>query len=816
MFRGSMFTNSMRAIGQGLEEALPGRSCLWCVVFLAIFVSTFIASGCADEQPVALEGVSIVLSTGDDQGPASYLVIVAWGDSDFAQVMCGEEASPQQEPLSLRCTEEGVHLDALPDSLSVVVKARGYEVAEHLETLGLQSAGESSVRVELALESLPPAQRTDDYLTAIDTLEELESLAFESTTDVGRALVVKFTIHLGDSPEVYFQNTRRHLIHHDFVRTVLGFPMSGIDFVAASRGLDRQWIVGSVIAHPAVTVSPEGASDPFTAPLTLELFPSDDITPAQVIQAHHLLEARLGVAPFTGVEGRLVYLPAGTTQEDDLAAAIRLFVHHGVEWIRHADLYAGVTQQLLNAGVAYGTLRMMSPEELDSSVVSFRDILLLSRLPNELPLVGGTITEELQTPLAHVNVAARARGTPNMALLGASAEPEFEVLDGQLVRFEVSSTSYSLEPSTLEEAEAFWAQRVEREPLVPVFDVDTEGFIPFADLAFSDAVRVGAKAANLAELSHVLGERAPDGFAVPFAYYERFMNEGRVETVLCGDARADCVDEGRSASVCDTAAELCVLAAGASSSLMEYAAVIVDDAAVRADTELREAALDGLRYLIHHGRVDLVFAANLDVEVALRFGDEKVRLRSSTNAEDLEEFSGAGLYRSVSAYATDEPYSSGIVRKVWGSVWSWRAFEERAFWNMDHMAVKMGVAVHLAYPDEAANGVLITQNIADPNVVGMYVNVQLGDVPVTNPVGGALPEVFSIIPGPNGVQVARQRFSSMCPHASILSDEEIASLYTAAAQVMRHFAPLYGVDAAWLALDLEFKFLYPGRELVIK
>ena len=103
-------------------------------------------------------------------------------------------------------------------------------------------------------------------------------------------------------------------------------------------------------------------------------------------------------------------------------------------------------------------------------------------------------------------------------------------------------------------------------------------------------------------------------------------------------------------------------------------------------------------------------------------------------------------------------------------MWNWRAFEERSFWNIDHLAVRMGVAVHRSLPDETANGVLITQNIADPSVAGFYVNVQLGEVSVTNPEDGALPEVFSVVPAPAGseqpVQVVRRRWSSPVPGKS--------------------------------------------------
>ncbi|MFO0745982.1 MAG: PEP/pyruvate-binding domain-containing protein [Myxococcota bacterium] len=191
-------------------------------------------------------------------------------------------------------------------------------------------------------------------------------------------------------------------------------------------------------------------------------------------------------------------------------------------------------------------------------------------------------------------------------------------------------------------------------------------------------------------------------------------------------------------------------------------------------------------------------------------------MRSSTNAEDLPSFSGAGLYSSYGAQlGTSDPPSKRVC-KTWASVWNWQAFEERAFWNIDHMAVRMGVAVHQAFPDEQANGVLITQNIGDPLTRGIYVNAQLGETSVTNPVGGAIPEIFVITPGPTGVQVARLRFSSLSPDAPLLSDDEVRALYQAATTTQQHFAPLYDEPADLLALDIEWKLHGPERALFFK
>ncbi len=293
------------------------------------------------------------------------------------------------------------------------------------------------------------------------------------------------------------------------------------------------------------------------------------------------------------------------------------------------------------------------------------------------------------------------------------------------------------------------------------------------------------------------------------------MQNGQSTDALCTAARTDCEQEGRSVAICTAAEQLCS-AGQKPETLWTYVDRLLVDESFRTDSLLREAALDGLRFQIGHIDVDPSFAQSLNSRVAEVFGALKVRIRSSTNTEDLPNFSGAGLYRSLSAYANSPRVASERIRKVWASVWNWRAFEERSFWNIDHRSVRMGCAVNQAFPDEAANGVLITQNIADPVVAGMYVNVQLGELAVTNPENGALPEIFTIIPAPEGLQVACQRFSTLSAAAPILTEEEIGALYFAAYKVQNHFAALYETDPSTLALDLEFKFNNPDRSLVIK
>jgi len=680
-------------------------------------------------------------------------------------------------------------------------------------------------KLDVTLRAAPEIDRTEDYVTgftADDGIDSFVELGVLTPTGYGTLVAVKFFIDdINGSPVVYFQNTRKHPLHFNFVRGVLGKSLTSDEYEASTyHGLERTAMAGNIVWYRDFSVNSRHAGA-FSSPMTVEFFPSDDLTPAQALKAYDLIHERIRFLAPGGQDNRLAYSPATADHETDLADSDAIFENSGALWLTRQDLFGGATMQLLNRGTAFGRLIRMTPEELRTTVVSWKDIVLLTELPIEAPLVGGFITEQMQTPLSHVNVAAMNRGTPNMALVGASEHPDIKpfIWPGQggdgsgVVRYEVTATGFSLEWSTMEEAEAFWKDARPDGLEVPQADIVTEGLIDFADLGFADSLLVGAKAANLAECRKVIGDITPDGMAVPFFYYNGFIESAVFDSTLCDDAESDCIEEGRMPATCQEAAEFC--RAGSGGTLAAYIDALLADATFESDSTFREASLDGLRYLIGHIPVEPVFAALLDESIASRWPSSGVRLRSSTNAEDLAAFSGAGLYESVGA-DTGTRRPSDRIRKVWASVWNWRAFEERSFMGLRHSDVKMAVAVHKSFPTELANGVLITRNIADASFDGFYVNVQVGETSVTNPEDGSLPEVFVMTAAGGSLEVVRSRMSSLSPESPIMTREEMGQLYSAARKLHDHFRQLYRGNPATFALDIEFKLDSPDRRLVIK
>jgi hypothetical protein len=233
--------------------------------------------------------------------------------------------------------------------------------------------------------------------------------------------------------------------------------------------------------------------------------------------------------------------------------------------------------------------------------------------------------------------------------------------------------------------------------------------------------------------------------------------------------------------------------------------------------------LDRIREAIMTHDVEPALLAQVHAEISTSFGSERVRMRSSSNTEDLSAFNGAGLYTSISA-AIDDPARTvaDAMRTVWASLWSRRAFDEREIGNIDQSKVAMAILVHGAFVSERANGVGISRNLNDPiRSDEYYFNFQIGEAAVTNPAPGVTTEQVVHTPwAPARDGVAELSYQG---HSS-LTDEPVMSLLEIrhAGCVLRaihdHFRTLLDPTAqdAWFAMDIELKLLGDQRELMVK
>jgi hypothetical protein len=162
--------------------------------------------------------------------------------------------------------------------------------------------------------------------------------------------------------------------------------------------------------------------------------------------------------------------------------------------------------------------------------------------------------------------------------------------------------------------------------------------------------------------------------------------------------------------------------------------------------------------------IETVLQSNFDA-------NEKIRFRSSTNVEDSEEFTGAGLYDSYSGCLADnldadddgpcicdsnKTNERGVfraIRKVFASFYNDNAFLERLRHGVNESQVGMALLVHHSFPDEIelANGVATMEKDESQQLWNISLVTQDGAVSVSNPVDGSVPEEVAIQTDPNTI-----------------------------------------------------------------
>ena len=269
----------------------------------------------------------------------------------------------------------------------------------------------------------------------------------------------------------------------------------------------------------------------------------------------------------------------------------------------------------------------------------------------------------------------------------------------------------------------------------------------------------------------------PDGFAVPFYFYDEFMR---------------------------------------ANNLYAAATAMMAQPGFTTDPAVRKEALKNFRDTIKAAPAPEWMVSALDVIHASFPTGQPIRCRSSTNNEDLEGFSGAGLYDSYT-HREGEGALIHSVQQVWASLWNLRAWDERDFYRVDHLRTMMGVLLTANFDDETANGVGVTRNLIDPAWTGYYINAQVGESLVTNPDPNAIPEEFLIaqLLGQTLYEVQYVTFSNLLPEgATVLTRAQAEELAARMRQVQDHFRALYAGSFDF-AMEVEWKITAAGQ-LVIK
>jgi hypothetical protein len=446
----------------------------------------------------------------------------------------------------------------------------------------------------------------------------------------------------GARPRVYWIDTKRHLYHFDFLQARYLTLADADSFNAANYSRADRRFVLGAVARY-----------PRLGRYGVELWEGDVVEPELLAAMMAQLQASFH-APLT-------FKP--NSDQQTTAAKSASLPTIGIE-----EAYGAREQLVLNGGRAIG--RLVLVDEGSEEDLLPGDIALLKAMPIRMPPVAGIISSTFTTPINHVSLLAKSWGIPNA--YRADADRLWGELNGRQVVLDTRGQAVAVRLATEAEVRAAERVRAIRRVRAPRADLVYSGLPALTEQDAQWAPRTGAKAANLAEAAMVarkrpdLGFEVPPGYSVPFAFYERFV----AANGLAADVEALLNDPRRQ------------------------------------DPAWRRAALAALRARFAAGDVPKADLAAILARRHSLLGDKGVFVRSSTNAEDLPGFNGAGLYDTVpnvtSAVAID-----AALKTVWGSLWNERAFAARERAGIDHRAVRAAVLMQVGVDADAA-GVMTT------------------------------------------------------------------------------------------------------------
>lgn len=620
--------------------------------------------------------------------------------------------------------------------------------------------------VDVPIEGCRIEGEVPDYLGVLGCAEDFSALASEPLdTSIPAARSLKTVFDRVDDT-LYFQNVHLYPTHYPFCRAHLSGngrpPVADLGTFNQREyySPSRRFILGALTHYAGPDV------------YAFELSPYDTASAEMIETSYRAIAAH--VAP--DIASRLRFHPTSQAIERiTLAADIRR--------ISTQELFAGIAYQPLNLATAQGKLRFVRAAELAATTLDFRDIVVLDYVPNDISVVQGIITDQLQTPLAHINVLSQNRGTPNMALVGAFNDAGLRALDGKWVALTVGAFEWHIAEVTQAEADAWWEAHRPTPLGIPARDESVTAVTAIGDVlaegnlgdALDTAIPAfGGKASHYAALTRIAAIRVEDALAIPISWYTKHI-----------------ADAGLTADI----------------------AAMLADPAFKGDAAVRKARLEALQAAIIEAPIDPDHLA----EITARLNDlprRRARFRSSTNAEDLDGFTGAGLYTSATGDPDDpdDPVDAAI-KTVWASVWRFKAFDEREYRGIDHLAVGMAILVTPSFPSEEANGVAITSNLFDPSGLepAFIINVQKGDTSVVLPPPGITSDYFIyyyLYPGLPSTYLAHSNLVA----TTVLTNAQTFELGKGLQAIHDYFAATYRREDAFYGMDVEFKFDAPVGE----
>jgi hypothetical protein len=559
----------------------------------------------------------------------------------------------------------------------------------------------------------------------------------------------KFFIPPDHTDLVYFHPNS--VFHYDFARNYLP------QFTSTPADVFEDWML-----HPSkekgviggVFVPTPAASGGGDAGIYFIEFASNEPIPDQKLaDLFKTVRARI-IDP-----GHSALLLPPAVQRDSVLANRHFFITQGISL---GELTQFVTNTTMQAqGWSIGKLVYIPanelPQAISSGMITPQTILISDRAPLDLPPIAGLVSLTPSSPNSHTVLRLQTAGFPYLDLR-PSEKASFTNLAGQEVILQTHIppvidffrwnnphyppswfTPFGLIDAALM-SDSFKEQLLRiksQQPVVLVepiqrfgsYGTNTDG------LTASHARFFGSKSANYGRLRRAIPTNSQPAVALSFDVWLDFMAQS-----LPSGSTLQTEIAGRLQSL-------------ATNKLLLPTKL----------KEIRELIIDQSQFTPPQKIAILKAISSLDSK-------RKIRFRSSSNAEDLPNFSAAGLYDSFSGCKLDDlqgvsdsvclcdpddTKSRSIFRaiqKVFASFYNDQAYAERRQFLINESQVGMAILVHYSFPDEIelANGI-VNVDFSPPIGFSSFKIIQLatmvsqrGAGSVANPVTADLPETVQV------------------------------------------------------------------------
>src|SRR5215203_1951676 len=525
-------------------------------------------------------------------------------------------------------------------------------------------------------------------LPAVNSQAEFDTISVTYDANSPYALPhVMLVIDRKNNNRIYYVNKKRYSFHKDFVNGTYLSLERGREFFQNNYLNANRRFILGTLAYQM--------------PLrrwTFEFW-EGDLIPADQIQLAYDVINKSFFAP-------VAFKPNSLRQDDATRSLARL------QRVLQSDIAAEQAYQALNVAKGLGRIHIIS--KLDDHVeIGSNEILVLDEVPLQLPPVAGIITSQASTPLSHINLLAKGWGIPNAYIKNAKAL--LKQYDGWWVSFETLRENYTIKRADMNQLREYQRRQSQRlDVMKPRYTLAETRLLSLAQQRSRSSLAFGGKSANLGEVlnARLPGIVVPSGFTIPFYYYDDFIKRNKLDDTIFG---------------------------------------LLNDQKFVHDPAYRREQLVQLRQTIESAEFDPELRKLVLEKVAGEYADRGLFVRSSSNSEDLPNFSGAGLYTTVPNVRGEQQLIDAI-KKVWASLWNFEAYEARERASVDHSKIFMAVLLQEGINSESSGVMISTDPFDNENKGAIYISAKRGlGIKVVE--GQRIAEQIIFRPRTNAIQV---------------------------------------------------------------